>query len=128
MLITKLRGAVLSGGDRGHDVDGVGSTAGVTYFWRATYPALRIVAASSSPSRAGANFLPDGVASRDHHAARSIWTLFPSSGSLANTHPNPGPYPALAPTVVPTFCTALGSVALPAPSSRPTSTRCQRRR
>ena len=56
--------AIFAGGDQGHDVDGVGSTVGVTYFRRAMYPSLRIAAASSSPSRTGANFLPDGVAIR----------------------------------------------------------------
>jgi hypothetical protein len=37
---------------------------------------LRIAEASSSPSRTGANFLHDGVAIRDHHAARSIRSLY----------------------------------------------------
>jgi hypothetical protein len=32
--------AIFVGGDRGHDVDGVGITAGVTYIRRAKYPAL----------------------------------------------------------------------------------------
>jgi predicted nuclease of restriction endonuclease-like (RecB) superfamily len=32
-----------------------------------------------------ANFLPDGVASRAHHPARSTRSLFTSSGALANT-------------------------------------------
>jgi hypothetical protein len=41
--------------------------------------------ASSSPSRTGANFLPDGAESRGHHAARSIQPLFTSSAALANT-------------------------------------------
>jgi hypothetical protein len=62
------------------------STVVVTYFRRATYPSLRIAAASSSLGWTGANFLPDGVASRDHQAARSILSLFTSSGSLANTN------------------------------------------
>lgn len=47
-------------------------------------PSLRIAAASSSPSRPRANFLPDGIAGRDHHAARSIRPLCTQSASLAN--------------------------------------------
>jgi hypothetical protein len=41
------------GGDRAHDVDGVGITASVTHIRRAKYPALRIAAPSSLTSRVG---------------------------------------------------------------------------
>jgi hypothetical protein len=40
-------------------------------------PSPRVAAVSSSTSRTGANFLhDDGVAILDHHAARSIQSLF----------------------------------------------------
>jgi hypothetical protein len=51
------------------------SAADVTYFRRAMYPALdRDAIVLARP--AGANFLHDGVASLDHHAARPIRSLF----------------------------------------------------
>ena len=44
-----------------------------------------IAVASSSLSPTGANFLPDGIAGRDHHAARSIRPRCTQLASLANT-------------------------------------------
>lgn len=60
------------------------TTFGVTYFRRATCPALANAAASSSTIRTGANFLLDGVSGHCHHAARSAQPLFLSSGPLPN--------------------------------------------
>jgi hypothetical protein len=39
-------------------------------------PSPRVAPVSSSTSRSGANFLHDGVAILDHHAARSIQSVF----------------------------------------------------
>ena len=47
-------------------------------------PSPRVAAASCAPRRPGANFLCDGVAIHDHHAARPIRFLFTWSGPLAN--------------------------------------------